>query len=54
MAFMDLEKTFGSVPQKVIWWVLRKICVDEWIVQLVRGMYADEPHLCWWGLQPGV
>lgn len=41
MAFVDLEKTFDSVPQKVIWWALRKICVDEWIVQLVKGMYAD-------------
>ena len=28
-------------PQKVIWWALRKLGVEEWIVQLVQGMYAN-------------
>ena len=41
MAFTDLEKTFDQVPQKVIWWVLRKLGVEEWTVQLVQGMYAN-------------
>lgn len=41
MAFMDLEKTFENISQKIIWQALRNICVDEWIVQQVRGMYAD-------------
>ena len=40
-AFMDLEKAFDFVPQKVIWWALRKLGVEEWIVQLVQGMYAS-------------
>ena len=40
MAFVDLEKTFDWVPRKVIWWVLRKLVVEEWIVWLVQGMYA--------------
>ena len=38
MAFVDLEKAFDRVPRKVIWWVLRKLGVEEWIVWLVQGM----------------
>ena len=38
MAFMDLEKAFDSVLWKVIWWALRKLGVEEWIVQLVQEM----------------
>ena len=38
MAFVDLEKAFDQVPRKVIWWVLRKLGVEEWIVQLLQGM----------------
>ena len=41
MAFVDLEKAFDRVPRKVIWWALRKLDVEEWIVRLVRGMYAN-------------
>ena len=35
MAFVDLEKAFHRVPRKVIWWALRKLGVEEWIVWLV-------------------
>ena len=41
MAFVDLEKAFDRVPRKVIWWTLRKLGVDEWIVRLVQGMYSN-------------
>ena len=41
MAFVDLEKAFNRVPTKVIWWALRKLGVDEWIVRLVQGMYSN-------------
>ena len=41
MAFVDLEKAFNRVPRKVIWWALRKLGVEEWIVGLVQGMYAN-------------
>ena len=41
MAFVDLEKAFDRVPRKVIWWALRKLGVDEWIVHLVKGMYSN-------------
>ena len=42
MAFVDLEKVFDRVPGKVIWWTLTKLGVEEWIVRLVQGMYANE------------
>ena len=32
MAFVDLEKAFDGVPWKVIWWALRKLGVEEWIM----------------------
>ena len=41
MAVVDLEKAFARVPLKVIWWALRKLGVEEWIVRLVQGMYAN-------------
>ena len=41
MAFVDLEKAFDQVPRKVIWWALRKLGVDEWIVHLIQGMYSN-------------
>ena len=41
IAFVDLEKAFDCVPRKVIWWALRKLGVEEWIVRLVQGMYAN-------------
>ena len=43
MAFVDLWKAlnFDRVHRKVIWWALRKLGVEEWIVRLVQGMYAN-------------
>ena len=41
MASVDLERAFDWVPLKVIWWALRKLGVEEWIVPLVQGMYAN-------------
>ena len=35
------KKAFDRVPRKAIWWALRKFGVEEWIVRLVQGMYAD-------------
>ena len=40
MAFLDLEKAFECMSRKVIWWALRKLGVEEWIVRLAQGMYA--------------
>ena len=43
MASVDREKAFD--PWKVIWWTLRKLGVEEWIVRLVQGMYANARNL---------
>ena len=41
MAFVDLEKAFDRVPREVVWWALRKLGVDEWLVSVIQAMYAD-------------
>ena len=41
MAFVDLEKAFDRVPRDVIWWAMRKLIIDEWLVRLVQSMYKD-------------
>ena len=38
-AFVDLEKAFDRVPRKVIWWAMRKLGIEEWIVRFVQAMY---------------
>ena len=44
-AFVDLEKAFDRVPRKVLWWAMRKVGVEEWIVRLANlctTMHAAE------------
>jgi len=41
MAFIDLEKAFDRVPREVVWWALRSLGVDEWLVTVIKAMYAD-------------
>ena len=41
MAFVDLEKAFDRVPRDVIWWAMRILGIDEWLVRLVQSMYKD-------------
>ena len=40
MAFVDLEKAFDRVPREVLWWALRSAGVEEWMVNVVKAMYA--------------
>ena len=40
-AFVDLEKAFDRVPRKVIWWAMRKLGIEEWIVRIVQAMYNN-------------
>lgn len=39
--FVDLEKAFDRIPRKIIWWSMRKLGVEEWLVQVVRSMYEN-------------
>ena len=32
---------FDRVPRDVIWWAMRKLGIDEWLVSLVQSMYTD-------------
>ena len=41
MAFVDLEKAFDRVPRQVVWWALRSLGVDEWIVSVIKAMYEE-------------
>ena len=41
VAFVDLEKASDSVSRKVIWWAMRKLGIEEWIVQFVQAMYNN-------------
>ena len=41
LAFVELEKASDRVPRKVIWWAMRKLGVEEWIICLVQSMYAN-------------
>ena len=38
-AFVDLEKAFDRIPRKVVWWAMRKLGVEEWLVKVVQAMY---------------
>src|SRR5580693_1009012 len=39
MAFVDFEKAFDRVRTEVIWWALRVVGVEEWIVKTIHAMY---------------
>ena len=39
MAFVDLEKAFDRVPREIVWWALRRLGVEEWLVTVIRAMH---------------
>jgi len=41
MAFVDLEKAFDRVPREVVWWALRSLGMDDWLVAVIKAMYVD-------------
>ena len=41
MAFIDMEKAFDHVPRDVIWWAMRKLGMDEWLVHLIQSIYKE-------------
>ena len=34
IAFVDLEKAFDRVLRDVLWWALRRVGVEEWIINV--------------------
>ena len=41
LAFIDLEKNFDRVPREVIWWSMRKLKIDEWLVRILQSIYKE-------------
>src|SRR6059036_1751653 len=39
MAFVDLEKAFDRVPREVLWWALRHVGVEKWMVNVIKSLY---------------
>ena len=37
-AFVHLEKPFDVVLRDIVWWTLRKLGIDEWLVRIVQSM----------------
>ena len=35
------RRLFDRVPREVVWWALRCLGVDEWIVSVIKAMYED-------------
>ena len=40
-AFVDLDKGFDRVPRRILWWAMRKLRIDGWIIQIVKSMYDN-------------
>ena len=41
LLLLTWTKRFDRVPRKVLWWAMRKVGVEEWIVRLVQAMYNN-------------
>ena len=37
--FVDLEKAFDRVPRNTVRWAMRKLNIDEWLIETVMAMY---------------
>ena len=40
MEFVALEKAFDRVPRDVLWWALKELGVEEWIIIVIQSMYV--------------
>ena len=40
-AFVDSEKAFDRVPRRILCWSIRRLRIDEWIIQIVKSMYDN-------------
>ena len=47
MAFVDLEKAFDRVLRELVWWALKSLGVDDWIVSVIKAMYEDATTAKW-------
>ena len=45
-ALVDLEQAFDRVPRKVLWWVIRRVGVEEWVISAIKTMYENAMRAC--------
>lgn len=38
--FADLENAFDRMHKEVVWWTLRKLRADEWLVQMEMRLHS--------------
>ena len=38
-AFVSLETAFDHVPRKVLWWPMRRVGVEKWLIHAIKVMY---------------
>ena len=41
MAFVNLKKAFDRVPREVVWWALRSLGIEEWLVNVIKVLFND-------------
>ena len=41
LTFVDLEKAFNMVPREIIWWVICKLGIKEWLLGAVMSLYEN-------------
>lgn len=37
--FLDLEKEFDRVSRNIVRWAMRKLNMDEWLIEIITAMY---------------
>ena len=41
LCIRDMGKAFDLVPKDVVWWALRKLGLEEWLVKIVQSMHMN-------------
>ena len=41
VVFVDLGKAFDRVSRKIIWWAMRKLGIEKWLVRMVQVIDVD-------------
>ena len=49
-AFVDLEKAVDQVPRDFMWWPLRKLSVEVWLVKIMQSIFFYFFFINWYSL----